>query len=659
MKTKTRRALFWAIIALGFILPWVAILGFSLPFDVPLAEALRPLTAVLPMFPVTVVLIAAWWTLPFVVFAFLWHRLTIAGWEPLRRNWMLILLGIPVAMLPMGAAGSVLAAVYLLLFLVYAMVAVPSWGLGSSIGRLILSFFGFGALLVFTLFNYGQLQAIGVERLSPHIEAPMGILAYMTIALFIGYLLAKPIDLLACRRKPPPDISDRPKPSAWLIGGNALACGLGFIGVMLLYSTVIGDVITRHEIGRFLADQPIRLTISIMAVGVTVGLSLYLASFAMLHTGRYRADRPLLIIVLATLPGLLAGIVPGLLGDRAVFAVIDSNYLDQYLLHPSDPIDKIAISPDGTRIAAGRSGRVVVWDIASGDLVVDARSERRPTHETPVFLTSGDVLAWSRDSSMISVGAPDGRIAILDSHTGYRLHSLALPKVREWKGDATGAVFSHDSKRLFATEREGSIYVYELTGDKLERTWQSPVPTRDLMAIALSPQGHQLAIAGISTSEANPMGGFIAVLDSASGETLYVIDDFQHMVNQLSFSPDGSLLLLAGTDNPPRLIDASAGRPVLQLRHHCPPPSQPYGSSLIYAAFLGSRSVAVACGGGIAEVCDASRGDCRVLFDLELSTVSEIATHPDGRHAAFLENKRSITLWDVQTADPRLSFRLP
>ena len=155
------------------------------------------------------------------------------------------------------------------------------------------------------------------------------------------------------------------------------------------------------------------------------------------------------------------------------------------------------------------------------------------------------------------------------------------------------------------------------------------------------------------------MGGFVAVLDSASGETLYVIDDFEHVVNQLSFSPDGSRLLLAGTDNPPRLIDAFVGRPLLEFRHHCPPPSTPYGGSLFDVAFLGSRSVAVACGGGVAEVCDASHGDCRVLFDLQLSTVDGVAAHPDGKHVAFLENGRSITIWDAQTAEPWQSYRLP
>jgi WD40 repeat protein len=653
MKTKSRRVLFWAIIALGLVLPWLTILGSALASDIPLAVAFHPLTAVLPLFPVTVVLLAVWWSLPFVAFAFFWHRLATAGWEPLRRNPLLVLLGLPVAMSHMGATESVLAAFYLLLFLVYTMVAIPSWGLRSRTGRVILSLFGFGALLLFTLLNYEILMATGVEKLGQQIAAPMGILFYMTTALFIGYLVAKPIDLLVCRGEPPPETSDRPKPSAWIIGGNALACGLGFTGVILLYSRLIGGVATRHEIGQLLADQPIMLVLSAITVGAMVGLLLYLASFAILHKGKYRALSPPMIIVLATLPGLLAGIVPGLLGERAVFATLDSRFLSQYLLYPSGAIDKIAISPDGTRIAAEATGRLVIWDIASGDLVIDTPTD--PWTSWAYYA----VLAWSPDSSMVSVLAPGGRIAILDSHSGRRLRSLTLPRVRQQEGTVTATVFSRDGKRLFATGPESSIYVYELAGGELERTWQSPVPAHYLAATALSPRGHQLAVAGISASEAGPMGGFVAVLNSTSGETLYVIEDFEHGVNQLSFSPDGSLLLLAGISNPPRVIDAATGRPLLELRHHCPPPSEPYERPVFEAAFLGSRSIAVACCGGVGQVCDASSGDCQVLFDLELSTLSGVATHPDGRHVAFLENNRSITLWDAQIAEPRLSRRLP
>jgi hypothetical protein len=652
MKTKTRRALFWAIIAVGVVSPWLTILGTALAFELPIAAAFRPVTAVLPWFPITVFFIAAWWSLPFVAFAFLWHRLVTAEWEPLRRNPLLLLLGIPVAASHMGATESVLAALYILLFLVYAMVAIPSWGLRSRLGRVIFSLFGFGALLFFTLFIYGYLQAMGVAQLSQHIASPLGILFNMTMALFVGYLFAKPIDLLVCRGKPLPDISDRTKPSAWLIGGNALTSGLGFAGVMMLYSKFIGDAATRHEIGQFLAEQPVMLTFAAMTVGLVAGLALYLVSFAMLHYGRYRANRPLLLIALSTLPGLLAGVSPGLLGERAVFAALESNYFLPYLLYRSDSIDKIAVSPDGNHIAAEATGRLVIWDIATGEPVIDAPSE--PWQ----IWTASEALAWSPDGSMVSLAAPGGRIAILDSRNRRRF-SLALPTSTQQDPAVVGAAFSRDGKRLIAAEAAGSIHVYELASGKLAHSWQSPVPAHSLWSLALSPQGHQLAVAGLSAAKANRMGGFVAVLDETSGETLYAIDDFEQVANQLSFSPDGSLLLLAGIDNPPRIIDALTGRPLVELRHHCAPPSDPYGSSLFDAAFLDSRSVAVACSGGVGQVCDASSGDCRVLFDLKLLTVDAVAAHPDGRHAAFLEDGRTVTLWDVRTAQPGLSYRLP
>ena len=59
MKAKTRRALFRAIIAPRVVSPWLTIPGTALAFDIPVGEAFRPRTAVLPWFPGTVVLLAA------------------------------------------------------------------------------------------------------------------------------------------------------------------------------------------------------------------------------------------------------------------------------------------------------------------------------------------------------------------------------------------------------------------------------------------------------------------------------------------------------------------------------------------------------------------------------------------------------------------------
>jgi hypothetical protein len=654
MKTQTRRALFWATVALGGVLPWLTILVSALAFDTPLGDAFHPLTDVLPFFPVTVLLIAAWWAMPFVVFALLCDRLAIAEWEPLRRNPLLILLGIPVAVSQMGALESFYAGIYLLLFLVFAIVAVPSWGLRSPIARTVLALFALMALFLFSLITYGFFMAMGTAQLGQHIAAPLGILFYMTMALFIGYLFAKPIDLLVCRGESQPEPTERPKPSAWLIGGNALACGLGFIGVMLAYSKFAGSVVARHEIGEILAAHPLMLALAAVSSGVMLGLVIYLVAFAMLRSGKYRREAAVLIVCLAVLPGLLTGTAPGILGERVIANVLESEYLGTYLLIDGfDPIDRIAVSPDGTRIAAENPGRLVVWDVASGDAIIDARDE------TWRVWSSGLALAWSPDSSLVSVAAHGNRIAIVDGYSGRRLHSLALPKSERPDPSVIDTVFSRNGRRLITAAGEDLIHVYELTSEKVEQTWQSPVPTHSLTAIALSPDEHRLAVAGLSSPDSSRTGGFVAMLDPATGEILYVVDDFEQVASQVSFSPDGSQLLLTGADNPPQLIDAFTGRRLLELRHHCPASSAPHAASVFYATFLDSHSVAVACRDGVAEICDASRGDCRMLFELRLFGLHGIAAHPNGRHVAFLEQNRTIAIWDSQTKKPLRTFHLP
>ena len=362
----------------------------------------------------------------------------------------------------------------------------------------------------------------------------------------------------------------------------------------------------------------------------------------------------MLVVCTAILPGLLTGMAPGLLGERVIANVLESEYFGTYLLYDGfDAIDRIAVSPDGTRIAAEKPGRLVVWDVASGEPIIDA------SNETWRVWTSGLALAWSPDSSLVSVAAYGNRIAIVDGHTGRGVHSLALPKSERPDPAVIDAVFSRDGRRLITAAGEDLIHVYELTGGKVERTWQSPVPTHILTAIALSPDEYRLAVAGVRSSDGNRMGGLIAMLDPATGETLYVVDDFEQVASQLSFSPDGSQLLLAGADNPPHLIDAFTGRKLLEMRHHCPASSASNSASVFYAKFLDSRSIAVACRDGVAEICDASGGDCRVLFELRLFGLHGIAAHPNGRHVAFLEQNRTIAIWDSETGTPLRTFHLP
>ena len=180
-----------------------------------------------------------------------------------------------------------------------------------------------------------------------------------------------------------------------------------------------------------------------------------------------------------------------------------------------------------------------------------------------------------------------------------------------------------------------------------------------MIAIALSPDNGRLAITGISASGANLMGGFVAVLDATNGDSLWVADPFEQIADQLAFSPGGSLLLMAGTDHPPRLIVAALGRPGSGLRQHCAvPPPDSFQSTRHHAAFPGrGDSIAAACSEGTTEVCKAARGECRVIIELHFIGIDGLAAYPDGRHVAVPANGNTVTLRDLQAEEPRQVYR--
>jgi hypothetical protein len=658
MKAKTQRLLFRAIIAIGVVLPWLPTLIAGIVVDNSLSDAFRPVAAMLPVFPLGIVVLAAWWSLPFVVFANLWRRLLTAQWRPLRRDPLLVVLGVPVLLFPwatMAPAG----ALYVLAFLVYGIVAMPCWGLRTPVGKTVFALFGFAALVLFTLLGYVLLPAAGVSGMAllrQYVFQPLGILGYMTSGLLIGYLFAKPVDLLITRGEPVPEARTAPNPSAWLVGGNAVACGAGFVAGLLLYSRFAGSAVSQYELGLALAAAPVLLALSGVIVGVVVGIAVYLVALAMLRRDRYRRGSPLLDIALAVIPGLLIGLSPGLFGESAVKGLLTGNRLGIYYGYGFGPIDTISISPDGSRIAADGAGTLLIWDMASGEAIVHTKyapSDHWIPNSSP---------SWSPDGRYVAVALPGIELAILDSRSGRSLMSLPLPQARSAPGaGVSGTALGPGGHWLVATSTDGNIYRFDLANGSLLGAWQSSVATHNLAVAALSPGGDRLAVAGVSAAEESAVGGFVAVLDAATGNTLLVVSDLEQMVTRLAFSPDGRQLLTAGTDNPPRLIDTATGAQVVELRHHCPlPPPGFYRSSLYYAAFLGaSGNIAVACGDGVAEVCAASSGDCRLLLELKLLTVYGLAPHPDGRHIAVLVNGSTITLWDTLTAEPRQTLRLP
>lgn len=195
------------------------------------------------------------------------------------------------------------------------------------------------------------------------------------------------------------------------------------------------------------------------------------------------------------------------------------------LIQPATGIRTIAISPDGTRLAAATvDSEVKIWNLQSGELKItfaaDAKRSRR---------VNG--LAYSPDGKLLAIGLSKGTVTLRDAGTGRDLRSWSA------SNQAVGVAFSPDGARLLTGDPTG-IKLWSPDSGKL--LFAFPEPVGEPTDIAFRPDGKRLAIA---STDAN-----IRIWNLESGQLERVVEELTLEPFSLSWSPDGKLLASAGAD---------------------------------------------------------------------------------------------------------------
>jgi WD40 repeat protein len=155
---------------------------------------------------------------------------------------------------------------------------------------------------------------------------------------------------------------------------------------------------------------------------------------------------------------------------------------------PAGWVRCVAFSPDSRRLAAARwDGSVKVWDLAIGR----ERLHLDPGNEAP---GGGFSLAYSPDGRWIAASTSDtGHARIWDAATGAVLRTLAPARPGINMG-VSGVAFSPDSRWLATASFRGVVTVWDtITGREL---FHVPGPAGYTVAVAFSPDGRRLAVAG-------------------------------------------------------------------------------------------------------------------------------------------------------------------
>lgn len=225
-----------------------------------------------------------------------------------------------------------------------------------------------------------------------------------------------------------------------------------------------------------------------------------------------------------------------------VWDVTSGELLLQRLEDFEHEVGGVAISPDGTLVAAGTgcpfnvpgSASVIVWDIASGTLLLDI----------PLTSFVFDV-AFSPDGRLLAAVTADGSITLWDVATGVLHAELNGNRDEEWgwsiafSPDGTKLAFGGADVRLWDVASGAQLFLFE-------------APAGGAMDVAFSPDG-RLLVAG---------GGSHALMfwDTATGAALPVqgAANKSDNIQSVAFASDSTLLATCGHDEMLRLWGVSA-----------------------------------------------------------------------------------------------------
>lgn len=239
----------------------------------------------------------------------------------------------------------------------------------------------------------------------------------------------------------------------------------------------------------------------------------------------------------------------------------------------TDVFNRVAWSPDESRILGSGFRSVVIWDGATGGIVNalegigsagafwnddgstvlilnrDGAVERwDPATNARTFLTAGfapsgqllNVVSVDahRATGRIAVGTSEGWVVVVNTKSGTTRTLIDAP--RAW---VTHVAFSPDGERLTACFDDGRIIIYNVvTGDDVVVTIGR---SSGAHFTAWSPRGDMVAVGGAEND--------IYVCDPSTGKILFTLRGHANYTNHVAWSPEGARLLSSSADGTARV----------------------------------------------------------------------------------------------------------
>ena len=223
-----------------------------------------------------------------------------------------------------------------------------------------------------------------------------------------------------------------------------------------------------------------------------------------------------------------------------------------HTLQHEGSVNAIAFTPDASQVITASSDQTaIVWNAQTGV------AQTTIAHEQPVRS-----LQVSPKDGAVLVTLSGNRLGLYETGTGKSLQA-ALPFAVNSTHPADAVRFSADGSQLAAADAQGRVVLWMIEGTqvsspRLLRTVGKKDNRMDVTAIAFSPDGSKLAVAG--------RGGSLLVLDARNGQTLFS-KSLEEVVNDVRFSASGEQIAIAVLDETARIFSVQTGQETHRFEH--------------------------------------------------------------------------------------------
>jgi len=318
-----------------------------------------------------------------------------------------------------------------------------------------------------------------------------------------------------------------------------------------------------------------------------------------------------------------------------------------------------AFSDDGTRIARGSKQGTIVWDCATGHVVLEVAATTKDVSFVPVnsannsgipsqrtrvlFFDAGtgqeigrithdsniNAFASAARGRLLATGSDDKSVGLLDVRTGK-----AQARLHGNQTFVNSVCFSPDGARLISGGGypDNSLRLWNVATHELLAT--STGHTNAIPCLACSPDGTRIASGSFDQT--------VRLWDGATGKLLATLRGHSDWLRHVAFSPNGKHLVSAGQDRTLRLWDGLSGELLAVLKGHTAP--------VLSAAFSNDGAVlASASDDGTVRLWDVKQLTLQGVLRGHASFVYAVEISPDGKFTASTGWDGSIRIWDSAT----------